>query len=599
MSTTTNFKRIALVAVAALGLGVLSSVPSNSATTALSITPANGTATTATSDSTTAGSVAISFLSNEAADSVTVKVSLESRPSTLTTVQPTLLLVDTATIFSVVDTDTLGTNTGETITSTLTVRPNYKVAADINAGIRRMDTGLATSRTLGATFKVFMDTTTANDIVAGTYVNKVTVTPYSNGAAGTAVTSLVSIVVSTATNLSLVASSATSTAVITQGTTFANSAQTTDSASVSGNAESSGTVIAAIRVALKNASSGNAAESITVTTDRGLLADAGTTSVRGKSLIVVDDGAYEDIYVYADGTSGKATITISTPSVTFAAKTVSFYSDTAASAQAVVYSSVIDASELAVLGVALDSNKNSLGADTELYIYSSDTSVISNYGTACSTFNTTFGAVLCTLTGVKNGTANITLRDASTVALSTVASNAVAIKVNLNPAATATMSFNKATYAANEKATVTIKVFDKDGGLLPAGTFTNLFADGGITASSTIGTLFPNNPALSNVQVVTAVNASASTDTPVVTSDAIDQRTFYMPAAGTVTLTAKGGASLPLAGQIAITASASVTDSGAAALAAVTALATTVASLRTLIVTLTNLVLKIQKKVRA
>ena len=47
------------------------------------------------------------------------------------------------------------------------------------------------------------------------------------------------------------------------------------------------------------------------------------------------------------------------------------------------------------------------------------------------------------------------------------------------------------------------------------------------------------------------------------------------------------------------TATATVTDSGAAALAAVTALATTVASLKTLITTLTNLVLKIQKKVKA
>jgi len=50
---------------------------------------------------------------------------------------------------------------------------------------------------------------------------------------------------------------------------------------------------------------------------------------------------------------------------------------------------------------------------------------------------------------------------------------------------------------------------------------------------------------------------------------------------------------------IALAPATTVTDSGAAALAAVTALATTVASLRTLIVTLTNLVLKIQKKVRA
>ena len=64
-------------------------------------------------------------------------------------------------------------------------------------------------------------------------------------------------------------------------------------------------------------------------------------------------------------------------------------------------------------------------------------------------------------------------------------------------------------------------------------------------------------------------------------------------------ISATGGASLPAAGQKAITASATVTDSGAAALAAVTALATTVASLKTLITTLTNLVLKIQKKVKA
>jgi hypothetical protein len=48
-----------------------------------------------------------------------------------------------------------------------------------------------------------------------------------------------------------------------------------------------------------------------------------------------------------------------------------------------------------------------------------------------------------------------------------------------------------------------------------------------------------------------------------------------------------------------VTASVTVNDSGASALAAVTALATTVASLKTLIVTLTNLVLKIQKKVKA
>ena len=68
---------------------------------------------------------------------------------------------------------------------------------------------------------------------------------------------------------------------------------------------------------------------------------------------------------------------------------------------------------------------------------------------------------------------------------------------------------------------------------------------------------------------------------------------------GTFKATATGGTSLALAGQVEVSTSATVTDNAAAALAAVTALATTVASLRTLITTLTNLVLKIQKKVRA
>ena len=76
--------------------------------------------------------------------------------------------------------------------------------------------------------------------------------------------------------------------------------------------------------------------------------------------------------------------------------------------------------------------------------------------------------------------------------------------------------------------------------------------------------------------------------------------TLYMPnTGGTFKASATGGTSLPLAGQVAVSASATVTDNAAAALAAVTALATTVASLKTLITTLTNLVLKIQKKVKA
>ena len=86
----------------------------------------------------------------------------------------------------------------------------------------------------------------------------------------------------------------------------------------------------------------------------------------------------------------------------------------------------------------------------------------------------------------------------------------------------------------------------------------------------------------------------------IASSEAIAVFKVYMPASGgAVKITATGGASLPSSGQVDVTATATVTDSASAALAAVTALATVVASLKTLITTLTNLVLKIQKKVKA
>ena len=70
MSTKTNFKRIALVAVAALGMGVLNSVPSQAAVAAanLTVTATNGTASLTASDSSTGGTVAITWLGSANTD---------------------------------------------------------------------------------------------------------------------------------------------------------------------------------------------------------------------------------------------------------------------------------------------------------------------------------------------------------------------------------------------------------------------------------------------------------------------------------------------------------------------------------------------------
>ncbi|NCV08532.1 MAG: hypothetical protein EBW51_08090 [Actinobacteria bacterium] len=73
MSTKTNFKRIALVAVAALGMGVLSSVPAK-AVGDLSVTVTNGSFTTGSADSRTAATIAIAATIEDVRDTITISV---------------------------------------------------------------------------------------------------------------------------------------------------------------------------------------------------------------------------------------------------------------------------------------------------------------------------------------------------------------------------------------------------------------------------------------------------------------------------------------------------------------------------------------------
>ena len=298
-----------------------------------------------------------------------------------------------------------------------------------------------------------------------------------------------------------------------------------------------------------------------------------------------------------DGSSGTAVITISTPSVTFANKSITFYGD-ASKITAGSYSSVIGASGIGVWGTAVDAKGNDLAGGTALYAFSSDTTVISTYGAACGAYDTTLKVVACTLTGVKAGTANITLRDAATVAASTVASSAIAVRVSFGVATSFKVTTSAASYGPGQPGVILVSVLDADGKVMPAGTYSNLFTSTGISANMTMGTAL--NGTLTSASVTTASNPVASATKPVVTTDPVMQYYQYMPTTGgSLILTYKGGTSVPAAAQVTGTTTVTITDNAAAALAAVTALATTVASLKTLITTLTNLVLKIQKKVKA
>jgi hypothetical protein len=192
------------------------------------------------------------------------------------------------------------------------------------------------------------------------------------------------------------------------------------------------------------------------------------------------------------------------------------------------------------------------------------------------------------------------------------------------------LAFDKSTYAPFEKATITVTPVDAAGKTLGTKQISNLFATGGITSNVAFGSA---SDTLTAVTLTTAAANSASTVAGAYVY------TVYMPAQGDVTITATGGTGLAAAGQVKVTATASVVNTSVdaatdaaneatdaanaatdAALAAadaadaataaaqdasdaVAALSASVSklisSLRAQITSLTNLVIKIQKKVRA
>jgi len=595
MSTKTNFKRIALVAVAALGMGVISSVPSNAAIVGVpTVTAVNGTATLQSSDSTTAATLTVKFNSTAADDSVAVRVSLGSQPATGTHDSSTIKtgVSDTATSTGGLHTFGLNdlTSLAATFPSDGTASPD-QVVKSVAAG------------QVAVKFRYNLDTTVAR--VAGTYTLDYFTTVYSGGVAVPASAAfgqmLITVTDGAAAATGAVSAAGTSTAVMYQGSSFGVTGVDSSVSVVS--TPSSSVPSAVIRITQLTAAGDPSRESITVTTTIGNVGS--TSAAEGKTVTFVGSATgVNNIGLFADGTSGTAVITIKTTSVTFANKAATFFGSQAATITASALATTIGSTSTdAILAVAKDALGNNIRSANAVYAYSDAVTVINTgtapAGTSCGTYNSTYGGYLCPLAGSNNGTANITIRDKSTSTLSTVASTAVAIKVNTAPSASVKLEFDKATYAPGEVAYIIVRPLDAAGAAIGATTVTNLFLTGGITSSVAFG-----NGSETAANLAAAVSPAVAHKVAAIdgygSTTAIQIYKVYMPSSGgAVTIKATGGTALPSAGRVAVSATATVTDSGAAALAAVTALATTVASLKTLITTLTNLVLKIQKKVKA
>jgi len=535
MSTKTNFKRIALVAVAALGMGVLSSAPSQAVipVTSLTLTASatagtaavgggNGAATNigAISDSTTGASVTVSFLGVTAlTDSVSLTIAPKSKPA-LAAEYPTALftVVDTSSstaspvVTQNIAAGTPGTQLGTTAATLIGLESGTAVRIGSSATPNRYST---------VTAKIHMDSATAR--VAGSYVYTVIATPFDAATAGGAVSANVKSVDVTITVSagSTTASPAYSKALMNSGSSFTGAYGDVDS-SVSVVATAASTTRGIVRVFLRTATNTTTAEeSVTVVTTVGSVGtSAGVPMGKNVTMQYPVGTGYLDVRIFSDGTAGTGTITISTPSVTFASKSVTFYSTTATKLTVVTGTATLGvgaSNTMTALSVgtiwvkATDANGNTVRADADgasgVWAYSSDKTIVSDSGTACA-YNSTIGYHTCSLTGVLAGKSTISIKNSGTNANAATVSGDKTVEVTVlnSTPATLVLEFDKASYAPGEKGYIFISAKDSAGNTLANTTLTNLMATGGITLA---GSFSGTAPTLTDVSYTTSVKVAS------------------------------------------------------------------------------------------
>jgi len=640
MSTKTTFKRIALVAVAALGLGVLSVAPSSAIVSQFAVTVANGTSSLsnegATSDSTTAATINVSaLLENGNADTITVSFIQKSIPLTAT-VRADIQYLDSST-------PTVASSTR--VDSTTVQAAAFASVLDTStSGTFSISAGSTSATFVNANFGIQLDSIASTSRIAGTYTYTVLVKTYVAGTLSTTLTSSqdVSIVIAKSTSVAATPSAVTSFANLISAGQAAGTAKSTDDAVISVVA-TAGTAAGYVFVGNRNAANGSASaeDSLTATvTGAGVVCTttgfaSPTVGTCGKSIKVAATGDYQ-FALQADGTAGAGSVSVVSGVLgTTYTKSVSFYTKAAKTITASAHIPVltVGSNDSAVVVTSVDANGTAWTGTPYIYAATAADALIGGSATtpkAC-VLSVDKSKAYCPVTTIAAGTANFKVIDASTIAAAT-ATGSVSVTASAATAATVKVAFDKASYAPGEKAVVTVTPLDSTGKAIAASTGNYLAA--ALTSNVAFVSAGATTTSLAAASVTT--EAYAGTDK----SAGSQSFVIYMPqASGTVTLTGKGGSSLPLAGQVAVTASADVVNASVdaatdaaneatdaanaatdAALAAadaadaataaaqdasdaVAALSASVeklvASLKAQITSLTNLVIKIQKKVKA
>jgi hypothetical protein len=183
-------------------------------------------------------------------------------------------------------------------------------------------------------------------------------------------------------------------------------------------------------------------------------------------------GADASAYFISDGTGGTSVVTVTMAGVLL--KTITITQTGAATAY------VFGTPSKTVTGVGETSTVAITGTDlvgtttgaASVYAFSSDTAVATVAAAQGSTV---------TITGVKSGTATITVGNAATIATSTI-TKTLAIKVGAITAKTVAFSMSPLAPQPGEKVTLTVTATDASGNAVGDGS-RNLFSAAGITTS--------------------------------------------------------------------------------------------------------------------
>ena len=449
---------------------------------------------------------------------------------------------------------------------------------------------------------------------AATGTSTLTITPYnSNGTVGTAVTKAVTWVASTTIAPS-----------VTNSTSFIGSGTTAASADVAVTADkAAGTQVANVAIVIKDAN-GNALNGQTLSatiSGPGLIAfnqssatQAGTARAASLTLTSSQNSAY--LGISSDGTAGVSTITISAGSTVISTETVTFTGSAAsytATNTASVYSAtgaVIGSGTAQTITVSVkDAAGNAVVNGTTVYASSSDTTVAAITASA----TTTSGVATFTVTGAKVGSAVITFGNAAS---SPTLSITDAITVGSATVAKVSLSLDDSSYVPGQAATLTVSAVDASGNAVADGNYTLFSVAGASSLALAAGSLPAASTAYAFVggKKTFAINMPLTAGTVKIT--ATDNLTALNALSVSATVSGSSEAAIDAANEAtdaanaatdAANAAAEAADAATAAAqdaqAAVAALATQVASLiagiKAQITTLTNLVIKIQKKVRA